>query len=288
MRLVTLVAEGRARPGVRRGDRIVDLSKAAPALPDSWPAIFAAGAMADVARAAETAGEDATVPAKAARLEVPIPHPPKILAIGLNYRSHAEESGMAIPDYPIVFPRWPTSLVADGEALVCPAASHNFDFEAELLVVIGTGGRHIAKDKALDHVAGYSVFNDGSLRDYQFKSTQWAMGKNFDASGAWGPDIVTADELPPGAAGLRIQTRLNGETLQDSDTGDMIFDVASLIATLSEVMTLEPGDIIPTGTPPGVGFARKPPVWMKPGDVCEVEIEKIGVLRNPVVAERVA
>ena len=134
-------------------------------------------------------------------------------------------------------------------------------------------------------MAGYACFNDGSLRDYQFKSSQWAMGKNFDASGAWGPDIVTADELPPGAAPLRIRCRLNGETLQDSDTGDMIFDVATLVSALSEVMTLEAGDIIPTGTPPGVGFARKPPVWMKPGDLCEIEIEKIGVLRNPVVAE---
>ena len=285
MRLVTFYKDGQATCGVRRGDSIVDLSRAAPDLPDTWPAIFAANALEAVAHAAESAPDSALVPAADARLLVPIPHPPKILAIGLNYRSHAEEAGLAIPDYPIVFPRWPTSLVGHDAALVRPAASTDFDHEAELLVVIGTGGRHIAKAKALDHVAGYSVFNDGSLRDYQFKSSQWAMGKNFDASGSWGPDIVTADELPPGAAGLRIQARIDGEVRQDGDTGDMIFDVATLIAALSEVMTLEPGDIIPTGTPPGVGFARKPPLWMHPGEVCEIEIEKIGILRNPIVAE---
>ncbi len=285
MRLVTFDKAGRATCGVRRGDAIVDLSQAAPDLPRTWPAIFATEALAEVAHAVEAAPDRALVPAANTRLLVPIPYPPKILAIGLNYRSHAEEAGQAIPDYPIVFPRWPTSLVGHGAALVCPKASTDFDHEAELLVVIGTGGRHIAKDKALDHVAGYSIFNDGSLRDYQFKSSQWAMGKNFDASGSWGPDIVTADELPPGAAPLRIQARVNGEVRQDGDTGDMIFDVATLISTLSEAMTLEPGDIIPTGTPPGVGFARTPPLWMHPGDVCEVEIEKIGTLRNPIVAE---
>ena len=287
MRLVTFDKNGTATCGVRRGEAIVDLSLAAPALPGDWPAIFAAGALKEVATAAESAPESALLPAGETRLLTPIPNPPKILAIGLNYRSHAEETGLPIPDYPIVFPRWPKSVVADGVPLVCPAASSKFDYEAELLVVIGTGGRHIPKDKALDHVAGYACFNDGSVRDYQIKSSQWAMGKNFDASGSWGPDIVTADELPPGAAGLRIQARLNGETLQDSDTADMIFDVATIVSTLSEVMTLEPGDIIPTGTPPGVGMARDPRVWMKPGDTCEIEIEGIGTLSNPIIAEAV-
>ncbi|MEE8536089.1 MAG: fumarylacetoacetate hydrolase family protein, partial [Kiloniellales bacterium] len=148
-------------------------------------------------------------------------------------------------------------------------------------------GRHIPKERALDHVIGYSIFNEGSVRDYQFKSSQWAMGKNFDASGSFGPDIVTADELPPGGAGLRIHCRLNGDTVQDSSTDDLIFDVPTLVSSLSEVMTLEPGDVIVTGTPPGVGFVRKPPLFMKPGDTCEVEIEGIGTLRNPVVAEAV-
>ncbi len=285
MRLVTFHRDGQAVCGLRRGDAIVDLSKAAPALPDTWPAIFAAGALGEVAQAAETASGGATVPAADVRLLAPIPKPPKILAIGLNYRSHAEELGLAIPDYPIVFPRWPGSLVGPGEALVRPAASSQFDYEAELAIVIGAGGRHIPKARALDHVAGYACFNDGTLRDYQFKSSQWAMGKNFDRSGSWGPEIVTADELPPGAKGLRIAARLNGETLQDGNTADMIFDVAVIVSTLSQVMTLEPGDLIPTGTPPGVGVGRDPQVWIKPGDTLEIEIEKIGVLSNPVVAE---
>ena len=166
-----------------------------------------------------------------------------------------------------------------------PALSDNFDYEAELVAVIGRGGRAIPRDRALDNVAGYTLCNEGSVRDYQFKASQWAMGKNFDASGAMGPEIVTIDELPPGAAGLRVLCRLNGETVQDGTTDDLIFDVPALIAEISAVMTLEAGDLIVTGTPPGVGFVRKPPLWLKPGDTCEVEIEGIGVLRNPVIAE---
>lgn len=285
MHLVTFDKGGRPTPGVRKDDSVVDLSVAAPDLPGDWPAIFAAGALDAVREAAAGASGDALVAAGEVRLMVPIPHPPKILCIGLNYRTHAEETGMAIPDYPIVFTRYPTSLTAHDAPLVRPAASDNFDFEAELVAVIGTGGRHIPKERALDHVIGYSICNEGSVRDFQFKSSQWAMGKNFDRSGSFGPHIVTADELPPGAAGLRIQCRLNGETVQDSDIDDLIFDIATLVTELSEVMTLEPGDVIVTGTPPGVGFVRTPPLFMKPGDVCEVEVEGIGVLRNGVVDE---
>lgn len=288
MRLVSFDKNGRARCGARRGDIIVDLAVAAPDLPATWPAIFAADALQDVDKAVRDAEGDALIPADEARLLVPIPQPPKILCIGLNYRSHAEESGMDIPEYPIVFPRWPRSLVAHDAPLIRPAESGNFDFEAEMVAVIGRGGRRIEKESALDHVVGYSIANEGSLRDYQFKSTQWAMGKNFDRSGAFGPEIVTADELPKGASGLAIRCRLNGETVQDSNTRDMIFDVATLVSVLSEVMTLDPGDIIVTGTPPGVGFARKPPLWMQPGDVCEVEIEQIGVLRNTIEADETA
>jgi 2-keto-4-pentenoate hydratase/2-oxohepta-3-ene-1,7-dioic acid hydratase in catechol pathway len=285
MRLVTFDKNGTPVCGVRRGDAIVDLSLAAPALPRDWPAIFAGDAMKEVAIAAESAPDSALVAAASARLLTPIPKPPKILCVGLNYKTHAEEAKQPIPAYPVIFPRWPTSLVGSGTPLTRPKESTDFDFEAELLIVIGKRGRRIAKDKALDYVAGYSCFNDGSLRDYQFKSSQWAMGKNFDNSGAWGPDIVTADELPPGADGLRIQARLNGAVLQDGNTDDMIFSVATIVSTISQVMTLEPGDIIPTGTPPGVGFARKPPVWMKPGDTMEVEIEGIGTLSNAIVGE---
>ena len=288
MRLVTFDKGGRPTSGVRKDDTMVDLSIAAPDLPGDWPAIFAAGALDRVAEAVAGAGPEARVPAAEATLMVPIPRPPKILCIGLNYRSHAVETGMDIPDYPIVFTRYPTSLTAHDTPLVCPAASDVFDFEAEMVVVIGKIGRHIPEQQALDHVAGYSICNEGSVRDFQFKSSQWAMGKNFDRSGSFGPEIVTADELPPGAAGLRIQLRLNGETLQDSDIDDLIFSVATLVSTISEVMTLEPGDIIITGTPPGVGFVRKPPLLMKAGDVCEVEIEGMGILRNSVIDEKSA
>jgi 2-keto-4-pentenoate hydratase/2-oxohepta-3-ene-1,7-dioic acid hydratase in catechol pathway len=285
MRLLTFDKGGRPTSGVRKDDAVVDLSIAAPELPGDWPAIFAVHALERVAEAVAGAGPKALVPAGDVHLMVPIPRPPKILCIGLNYRSHAIETGMAIPDYPIVFTRYPTSLTAHETPLLRPAASDNFDFEAELVAVIGTAGRHIPKARALDHVAGYSICNEGSVRDFQFKSSQWLMGKNFDRSGSFGPEIVTADELPPGAAGLRIQCRLNGETLQDSDIDDLIFDVATLVSALSEVMTLEPGDIIITGTPPGVGFVRKPPLFLKAGDVCEIEIEGIGILRNSVVDE---
>ncbi len=285
MRLLTFDKGGRPTAGVRKDDSVVDLSIAAPELPGDWPAIFAAGALERVAEAVAGAGPEALVPTGDLHLMVPIPRPPKILCIGLNYRSHAEETGLEIPTYPIVFTRYPTSLTAHDTPLLCPAASDVYDFEAELVAVIGTAGRHIPEASALDHVVGYSICNEGSVRDFQFKSSQWAMGKNFDRSGSFGPEIVTADELPPGAAGLRIQSRLNGETMQDSDIDDLIFSVATLVSTISEVMTLECGDIIITGTPSGVGFVRKPPVLMKAGDVCEIDIEGIGILRNSVVDE---
>ncbi len=288
MRLVTFDKGGHPTSGVRKDDAVVDLSIAAPDLPGDWPAIFAAGALDRVAEAVAGAGPEALVPAAEATLMVPIPRPPKILCIGLNYRTHAEETGMEIPDYPIVFTRYPTSLTAHDAPLLRPAASHQLDFEAELVAVIGTAGRHISKERALDHVAGYSICNEGSVRDFQFKSSQWAMGKNFDRSGSFGPEIVTADELPPGAVGLYVRSRLNGEIMQDGNTDDLIFDIATLVNEISEVMTLEPGDVIITGTPFGVGFVRKPPLFMKAGDVCEVEIEGIGILRNSVIDEEPA
>lgn len=285
MRLLTFVQDGSARLGVRRGGAIVDVARAMDSAPADWPSVFATGALPDMARAVAAAPEEALIPAEGLRFLPPIPRPPKILCAGLNYRSHAEETGMAIPDYPIVFTRFPASIVGADAPMVCPALSDNFDYEAELVAVIGRGGRAIPRARALDHVAGYTLCNEGSVRDYQFKASQWTMGKNFDASGAMGPAIVTADELPPGASGLRIQCRLNGETVQDGTTDDLIFDVTTLIAEISAVMTLEAGDLIVTGTPPGVGFVRKPPLWLKPGDTVEIEIEGIGILRNPVIAE---
>ena len=211
-----------------------------------------------------------------------VPRPGKFICLGRNYVEHAKEGGGEVPDYPAVFFRGATSLVAPGDPLIRPLCSTAFDYEAELAVVIGQGGKHISESHALDHVAGYTCFNDGSVRDYQRRTQQWTMGKNFDGSGPFGPWLVTPDELPPGAKGLRIMTRLNGELMQDGNSADMVFDVARTISILSEAMTLETGDVIATGTPAGVGYARKPPVWLKDGDLCEIEIEGIGVLRNPV------
>ena len=209
----------------------------------------------------------------------------KIICVGLNYRDHAGESGMQVPEYPTLFARFASSLIAHGAPIVRPPESERLDYEGELVAVIGKGGRRIAKADALDHVAGYSIFNDGSIRDFQLRTPQWTMGKNFDGTGAFGPVFVTADELPPGARGLKIETRLNGQTMQSGSTDDLIFDVATLVSLISAGITLEAGDIIVTGTPSGVGAARKPPVFMKAGDVCEIEIEKIGVLRNRIVDE---
>jgi 2-keto-4-pentenoate hydratase/2-oxohepta-3-ene-1,7-dioic acid hydratase in catechol pathway len=216
---------------------------------------------------------------------LPIDPPGKIICVGLNYALHAKEGGHAIPTYPSFFLRVASSLVPAGAPVIRPKISNQLDYECELTIVIGKAGRHIAEADALDHVFGYTLFNDVSVRDFQRKTTQWTPGKNFDGTGPLGPWIVTAAELPPGAAGLRITTRVNGETMQDSNTSDMIFPTARIVALLSEFMTLEPGDVIATGTPSGVAHARKPPAWMKHGDVVEVEVEGIGVLRNPVVDE---
>jgi acylpyruvate hydrolase len=218
----------------------------------------------------------------AVELLPPLPAPGKIICIGLNYADHSAESGYEVPDYPTVFARFPSSLIGHGAPIIRPRVSEQLDYEGEFVAVIGRGGRDILRARALDYVIGYSLFNDVSVRDYQFKTPQWTVGKNFDGTGAFGPVLVTADELPAGCVGLRLQTRLNGTVMQSASTDDLVFDIAMLVSTLSETFTLEPGDIIVTGTPAGVGLARKPPLWMKPGDICEVELEGLGVLRNPV------
>ncbi len=215
----------------------------------------------------------------------PVAQPPKIVCIGLNYASHTGETIYDQPDYPTIFGRFASSLIGHDAPMIRPQSSDQLDYEGELAVVIGHSGRHISRDRALEHVAGYSIFNDGSVRDFQFKSPQWTIGKNFDGTGAFGPFLVTPDDLPVGASGLRLTTRLNGIQVQSASTSDMIFDVATLIATLSEAVTLEPGDVIVSGTPSGIGHARKPPLYMRAGDVCEVEIEGLGVLRNGVADE---
>ncbi len=216
---------------------------------------------------------------------LPPVEPRKIICVGLNYADHAAEANFPTPDYPAFFSRFASSLIADGAPILLPKESDKLDYEGELVAVIGRGGRRIPKESALDHVVGYSIFNDASIRDYQTRTAQWTIGKNFDGTGAFGPALVTADALPAGAAGLSIETRVNGAVKQRSSTANLIFDVATLVALVSEAMTLEPGDIIVTGTPAGVGHARKPPSYMAVGDVCEVEIEAIGMLRNAVAGD---
>jgi acylpyruvate hydrolase len=212
----------------------------------------------------------------------PLPAPGKIICVGLNYVDHSLESGFTPPTYPTIFTRFTTSLIGHGAPIRRPTVSTQLDYEGEMVAVIGKGGRHIPQARALDHVAGYSIFNDASIRDFQTRSPQWTVGKNFDGTGSFGPYFVTSDELPEGAKGLRIQTRLNGHVVQDASTDDMIFSIASLIAILSEAITLLPGDIIVSGTPSGVGMARKPQLFMKHGDICEVELEGVGILSNHI------
>lgn len=216
-------------------------------------------------------------------LAAPIPRPGKIICVGLNYRNHAIESGMDIPTSPIIFSKFVTSVAAPEGPIVIPKGSLQTDYEAELAVVIGRRAKNVSADDAMNYVFGYTNFNDVSARDFQFADGQWQRGKSCDTFAPFGPFIVTRDEISDPHA-LRIQFRLNGETMQDSTTSELIFRIPEIIEFLSRSVTLEPGDVIATGTPPGVGFARKPPVFLKDGDVCEVEIEGLGVLINPVNA----
>jgi 2-keto-4-pentenoate hydratase/2-oxohepta-3-ene-1,7-dioic acid hydratase in catechol pathway len=234
------------------------------------------------AKAALTAGEfPATVNRADIKLVSPVPRPGKIICIGLNYRDHAEESGMAIPESPIIFSKFSNCSVGPNEPIVIPTGSTQTDYEAELAFVIGRRTRNVKKADALSYVFGYTNFNDVSARDFQFADGQWQRGKSCETFAPMGEYIATADETPDPQS-LSIKLRLNGETMQDSNTKQMIFGVAELIEFLSRYITLEPGDVVATGTPPGVGFARKPPVYLKNGDVVEVEIEGLGVLSNPV------
>lgn len=285
MRFITFVNQhGTPAVGARiDAGHLVDLSAAG--LPDSLDELLRMGDEGMKAAREALDRRAVVVSTQGLRYLPPVRHPSKALAIGLNYLDHAAESSFELPKFPVIFSRYPTSWVAHEQAIVRPRVSTQFDYEAELVAVIGKAGRYIPKSAALEHVAGYSVFNEGSIRDYQLRTNQWTIGKNFDASGGFGPEFVTADELPAGAKGLRIQCRLNGEALQDANTEDMIFDVATLVSVCSEAVALQPGDIIIAGTPSGVGLARNPQVWMKPGDICEIEIEGIGLLRNTVIDE---
>jgi 2-keto-4-pentenoate hydratase/2-oxohepta-3-ene-1,7-dioic acid hydratase in catechol pathway len=247
---------------------------------------FLAGGKELLDRAARTAQSAKGIARDSVRLLAPVPSPQKIFCVGLNYADHARETGKEAPPEPVIFNKLPTAVSAHNEAIVLPSLSREVDYEAELVAIIGRGGRHISREKALDHVAGYCCGHDVSARDWQLRKPggQWLLGKSFDGFAPFGPELVTADEVGD-AGNLRIQLRINGRTMQDSTTAQLIFPVAELIAYLSGVCTLAPGDVIFTGTPPGVGAARKPPIFLQPGDAVEVEIERIGILRNRVVAE---
>ena len=280
MRFTTFLQDGQPTLGVVDGDVVVSLGT-------DVRAALAAGT--DVQAAGRTALASAAPRLALAGLTLAplVPEPGKTICLGLNYFDHAKEGGRTEkPDYPWFFYRGKSSLMGHGQPGVVPMVSSKFDYEAEMAVVIAKKvPRHTKRADALQYVFGYTCFNDMSVRDYQKRTGQWTIGKNFDATGGFGPVLVTADELPPGATGLRIQSRLNGQVMQDANTSDMIFAVDETIELLAECLTLEPGDVIVMGTPAGVGQARTPPVWMKAGDTIEIEIEHIGVLRNPIVAE---
>jgi 2-keto-4-pentenoate hydratase/2-oxohepta-3-ene-1,7-dioic acid hydratase in catechol pathway len=282
MKLVTFEQAGAPAVGVLVEGGVVPFRAIAADAPRDMIGVIEAGdALLDEVRAG-LAGAT-LLPLANVTLLAPIPRPGKILCLGLNYVEHAKEGGHEVPDYPAVFMRTTSSLVAPGAPVVRPRVSEKLDYEAELTIVIGKRCRNVAEADALDVVFGYTLLNDVSVRDYQRRTTQWTMGKNFDGTGPMGPAIVTRDELPAGADGLGIRTRLNGQTVQDANTSMMVFKVPRIVAIVSEVMTLEPGDVIATGTPSGVAHARKPPLWMKPGDVIEVEVDGIGTLKNPIV-----
>ena len=285
MRLATIQTPAGPRAALLHGDSYVDLHATRRDLPPSVRELLAGGA--NLLRAAQQAADQPDAvryPSASVKRLAPIPDPPKVICIGLNYRDHAAESGAPIPREPVVFSKFATAIIGPEEPIRLPSVSKEVDYEAELVLVVGKKGRHLKAEAAHDHLAGFTVGHDVSARDWQLKKDgkQWLAGKTFDTFAPIGPVLVTADEVAdPHNLGIRL--RLNGKTMQDSNTAQMIFRAGDLLAYLSQIVTLEPGDLIFTGTPPGVGFVRKPPVFLKAGDVCEVEIDGLGVLRNPVV-----
>lgn len=283
MRLVSFKRDGIEGWGVAQGDDIIDMTRRFDKKYPSVRAALAASALGVVAREAQAASPDFAL--AAVQLLPPIPAPDKIICIGLNYRGHVSEGGGKLPSHPSLFTRFADTLVGQDEPIIKPIVSNDLDFECELALVIGKPGRHIAREVAMNHVAGYSCFNDASVRDYQV-SHSLPAGKNFFATGGFGPWLVTADEIPdPG--NLALRTLINGVEVQHGNTKDLIFDIPAILAYVSGFTPLGPGDVISTGTPEGVGFVRKPPLFLKAGDIVEIEIEKVGTLHNPVVAESV-
>jgi 2-keto-4-pentenoate hydratase/2-oxohepta-3-ene-1,7-dioic acid hydratase in catechol pathway len=282
MRLVTFEVDGRQRPGALHEDAVVDLSALGyDTLLDFIEA--GPGALAEAEKKVKGSSEGRLL--SSVRLRAPIPKPRKLICVGLNYRDHAAETGSQIPNVPTIFNKFATAVIGPGDNIVLPRVSKAPDYEAEFAFVIGRGGRHIAADSWRDHIFGYTIVNDVSARDYQRATTQWLMGKTFDTFAPMGPWIVTADEIADPHA-LDISMTINGEVLQSSNTSNLIFKIGDLISFLSSAFTLEPGDIVSTGTPAGVGAARKPPRFLRVGDECVVKLEKIGELRNPVIAEQ--
>ena len=280
MKLVSFKrADGTVEAGVLQDDRVTGL--AAAGYPD----------MISVLRSGDDINNRlhglASLPLPSVTLLAPIPRPPKLICVGLNYRDHAAESKMEIPTVPTIFNKFPNTVIGPGEPIVLPKNSTKPDYEAEMAFVIGKGGRHIPAERWREHVAGYTIVNDVSARDFQMATSQWLMGKTFDTFAPMGPVLVTADEIADPHA-LDISLEINGEVLQNSNTRELIFKVPDLLAFLSSVVTLEPGDIVSTGTPAGVGFARKPPRFLRAGDDVVVRVAGIGELRNPVVAEQVS
>lgn len=285
MKFLSFVQNGKTRLGVLTDQGVIDLNLAVPSVPADMREALEQGVDLKAAAEQAIAANAPRIPTDSIEYAPVVPRPHKIICLGLNYFDHAKEGGREKPDYPWFFYRGSSSLLAHGKEALIPRVSERFDWEAELAVVIGKQGKHVSQDNALDLIFGYACFNDLSVRDYQKRTPQWTIGKNFDATGGFGPYLATADELPDGARDLRIQCRVNGVIKQDANTSDMIFDVKETIALLTECLTLEPGDVIVMGTPAGVGQARTPPEFMKDGDVVEIEIDGLGVLRNPVKKE---
>ncbi len=281
MRVASFEIGGQPSFGIVKDEGVVDVAKRTPSMPGLLDALRTDGGIEHIRR---FAGErpDADL-ADIVFLPV-IPNPEKVICVGLNYRDHAAEIGVEIPDRPTLFVRFADAQVGHLHALVRPKVSHRFDYEGELAVIIGAPARHVGRDKALDHVVGYSCFNDGTIREWQGHSSQFTAGKNFVRSGAIGPWLTTADEIAdPGR--LAVRTRINQAVVQDGNTSDMVFDVPTLIEYITAFTELRPGDVIATGTPAGVGYQREPRLYMKAGDIVEIEIEGIGTLRNNVVDE---
>ena len=291
MQVIGFEAEGGLRLGIVEGDQVIDLQTADSKVPADLGVALAAnnGDLKPLGDVAKRAPASARHPLKGLKFGLPVARPGKILCLGLNYLEHVKEGSQRdnIPKFPTIFMRGRSSLVPHGQPILRPKASETLDYEAELIFIVGKRAKHLTSANAYACIAGYSCGNEGSVREFQRKTTQWDMGKNFDRTGGFGPWMITADEVPAGAKGLKIQSRLNGKVMQSDNTDNMMFPVAETIAYVTQGMTLEPGDIVFTGTPSGVGHARKPdPVWMKAGDVCEIDIEGVGVLVNPIENEK--